>query len=537
MNGRAGICDHRWVRGRGGRFDVLILGGGAAGCVLAARLSEDPRRRVALVEAGPDYGHLDEGRWPAALLDARVDGALTYLRSRDGEPDPHDWGFDAGLSGIRAKVIGGCSSHNGCEALWGSSADYDEWAAATRDPSWGYAGLAPHLARAHATLRARPKAERHLSAVRRALLAAAARMGMPLLPDLNAPDAIVGAGSIPVNAVGTLRWGAAFAYLDPARHRPNLRVIADTTVDRIVLRNGRALGAVVRASGARGGRPLEAQVVVVTAGSYNTPTILGRSGIGAADELRALGIDPVVDLPGVGRDLIDHPYVLPAWSARRRLEAADERHLALEVPLALSEIKWASSRCAPGSWDVSIGAWSGRIFDQRAHVDVHLAGLAPCAMKAFSRGRVTLRSADPAVLPAIDHGFLTDPDGHDLAVLAEGVEVCREVGASREWRHWCGPETSPGAAVRGEALVAWIRANAAGTYHPAGTCRMGLAGDPGAVVDAHGRVFGVENLVVADASIFPTIPAANIHLSVLAAAEKLAADLAIAPDRAFGVGR
>ena len=111
------------MRSDGDRFDILILGGGAAGCVLAARLSEDPARRVCLVEAGPDYGHLDDGRWPPALLDARVDGALTYLQG--GGLDPHDWGFDAGLSGIRAKVIGGCSSHNGCEALWGSPADYD----------------------------------------------------------------------------------------------------------------------------------------------------------------------------------------------------------------------------------------------------------------------------------------------------------------------------------------------------------------------------------------------------------------------------
>ena len=281
----------------------------------------------------------------------------------------------------------------------------------------------------------------------------------------------------------------------------------------------------MRGAGEARSRTIAAATVVLAAGAYGTPAILGRSGIGAADELRALGIAPVVDLPGVGRDLIDHPYVLLSWAARRRLEAADRRHLDLEIPLALSEIKWASSRCAAGSWDITIGAWSGRIFDQRAHADVHLAGLAPCAMQAFSRGRVTLRSADPAVLPSIDHGFLTDPDGHDLALLAEGVEVCRAVGATPEWRHWCGPETAPGPEVRGEALVAWIRANAAGTYHPAGTCRMGRAED-GAVVDARGHLFGVERLVVADASIFPSIPAANIHLSVLAVAEKLAADLA-----------
>ena len=219
------------MRGDGDRFDVLILGGGAAGCVLAARLSEDPARRVCLVEAGSGLRPPRRGRWPPALLDARVDGALTYLRG--GGLDPHDWGFDAGLSGIRAKVIGGCSSHNGCEALWGSPADYDAWAAATGDASWGYEAFAPFLARAHATLRARPGAVGGLSAIRRALLGAGERLGLPLLPDLNAPDALRGAGSIPVNAVGTLRWGAAFAYLDPARGRPNLTILADTLVDRV----------------------------------------------------------------------------------------------------------------------------------------------------------------------------------------------------------------------------------------------------------------------------------------------------------------
>ena len=141
--------------------------------------------------------------------------------------------------------------------------------------------------------------------------------------------------------------------------------------------------------------------------------------------------------------------MLLSWATKPRLEAADERQLAREDPLALSEIKWASSRCAPGSWDITIGAWSGRIFDQRAHQDVHLAGLAPCAMHAVSRGRVVLRSADPTVLPRVEHGLLTDPDGHDLAVLEEGVDVCRAVAATPEWRYWCGPETVPGPAVGG----------------------------------------------------------------------------------------
>jgi choline dehydrogenase len=146
-------------------------------------------------------------------------------------------------------------------------------------------------------------------------------------------------------------------------------------------------------------------------------------------------------------------------------------------------------------------------------------------MHAVSRGRVSLRSADPTVLPRVEHGLLTDPDGHDLAVLEEGAEVCRAVAATPEWRYWCGPETVPGPEVTGRALRDWIRANSAGTYHPCGTARMGRADHPASVVDGTGRVLGTEGLVVADASIFPSIPAANIHVSVVAAAEKIAADL------------
>ena len=231
--------------------------------MLAARLSENASRRVALIEAGPDYGHHASGRWPASLLDGRADGALAALQT--GETETHDWGFDAGRSASRARVIGGCSSHNGCEVLWGSPADYDEWANLTGNSGWSYRELLPYLRRADQTIGTRPSQRAQLSPIRRALLSAASELGMVELADLNAPDALRGSGGIPVNARGTRRWGAAFAYLDPARPRPNLTIIADTLVDRVVLERGRAIGALVRRSGRE--YRLTADVVVLTAGS------------------------------------------------------------------------------------------------------------------------------------------------------------------------------------------------------------------------------------------------------------------------------
>ena len=286
-------------------FDVLVLGGGAAGCVLAARLSEDPRRRVCLVEAGPDYGRYADGRWPASLLDARVDGALTALGG--GPAESHDWGFP-GISASRARVIGGCSSHNGCEALWGSPADYDAWADLTGDRSWSYAGLAPYLRRATEALRVRPSVLGELSPIRRTIIDSGTEAGLPFLSDLNAPDALVGVGLIPVNAVGSVRWGAAFAYLDPARGRPNLTILADTLVDRVVVRNGRAEGAIVVVNGRAA--TLSAPLVVLAAGAFGSPAILQRSGIGDAGLLRNVGIPVVADIPAVGRQPL-RPSVRP----------------------------------------------------------------------------------------------------------------------------------------------------------------------------------------------------------------------------------
>ncbi len=237
------------------RFDVLVLGGGTAGSVLAARLSENPERTVCLVEAGPDYGPYADGRWPDDMLDAR---RLAF--SHAWETDRED------RSQLRARILGGCSAHNACVVIEGAPADYDEWG-----DGWTYDEIRPHLQRAREQLRTRPTAPAELTPWHRAFADAA-------------PDAI----PHDVNAVGMVRWNAAFAYLDPARSRPNLTILADVLVDRVLLDGARATGASTSAG------EIDAETVVLTAGAYGSPAILLRSGIG-----------PEHGLP-VGEGLCDH---------------------------------------------------------------------------------------------------------------------------------------------------------------------------------------------------------------------------------------
>jgi choline dehydrogenase len=432
-------------------YDVLVLGGGTAGCVLAGRLSEDPGRRVCLVEAGPDYGPYDEGRWPEDILDGRQ---LAFSHSWASAPEED-------RSQLRARILGGCSAHNACVLLEGAPSDYD-WG-----PGWSYESVEPFLRRAERELRMRETPFDTLSPWHRLFVDAAA-------PE----DTIVH----PVNAIGTVRWNAAFAYVDPARERENLTVLGDTIVDRVLLEGRRAVGAAT----AKG--ELRADTVVVAAGAYGSPGILLRSGI--------------VGLP-VGEGLLDHVGVGFSYEPTDRMR---EEMLAFEAsaPLWMGQvtIRARSSACAEGVCDLFFfpaadpgGAISAAVF----------------AMKPVSRGRVSLRSSDPEEPLAIDHGFLRDDRDRD--VLAEGVELVREFVSREAFRPWVAREDRPGADVRAEV---YVRAAKRGFFHPTGTCAIGR------VVDERCRVLGYEGLVVCDASVLPDIPRANTNLTVAAVAERVA---------------
>ena len=432
-------------------YDVLVLGGGTAGCVLAARLSENPARSVCLVEAGPDYGPYKEGGWPEDMVDGRS-LAFSHAWERADEDD---------RSQLRACILGGCSAHNACALLRGASADYDEWG-----NGWSHAELEPYLERAEEQFRMRRFADDELAPWQRAFTEAGRALGL-------------GGGPHPVNAVGSVRWNSAFAYLDPARARPNLTILADTLVDRIVLRDGRAAGAATSAGF------LDARTVVVAAGAYGSPAILLRSGL---------------DHLPVGENLRDHVGVGYEWVVDERLQRETAEY-EREYPLFMAQVTLSDESADlfvfPANEPLEEGgyAFTGVVF----------------AMKPLSAGRVSLASEDPAAPPLVEHGFLADE--RDVATLLRGIELVRELAETDPLASLLGAELRPGADAD---LEEYVRAEARGFFHPVGTCAIG------SVVDAQARVRGVENLVVADASIMPTIPRANTNLTTAALAERIA---------------
>ena len=467
-------------------FDVAIAGGGSAGCVLAARLSEDPARTVCLVEAGPDYGPRSSGAWPADLLDPR---SFTFT---------HDWGAGGEDNrSLGARVIGGCSTHNACMAVVGTPEDYDEWG-----PEWSHEAFAPYLARAREMLRVVPANTPEPGPLHAAFLEAAVDAGLPLLADPDDPTRPIGSASLPSNVVDGTRWNTAFAYLDEARGRPNLTVLCETTIDRVELDGTRAV-AVLTSAGER----IEAATIVLAAGAYFAPAILLRSGIGPEDDLRRHGIPVVAALP-VGEVLLDHHGTGIRWEPTAALDRATVDHVARSGPIFHPHAfaKAASSSCAPGSWDLHLLSWTNPA-DERIGYE---ASLAIFHLKPGSAGRVRLGSRDPSELPVVERGFLHDPG--DLATIVEGLQLAREVAARPPLARLLGSEREPGS----EDLGAYARRTLRNYFHPAGTCGIGR------VLDTDGRVLGIENLVVADASVMPTIPRANTNLTTVAVAERLA---------------
>jgi choline dehydrogenase len=465
--------------------DVVIVGGGTAGCVLAARLSENPDRSVCLLEAGPDYGPLEEGRWPREIVDA------TRM------PGTHDWGPGGeDERTLGARVLGGCSAHNECVVLQGSPADYDEWGDA-----WAYDRFATFLERARATLRTAPRNTDRPAPFFEAFVDAAVHAGHARLSDPDDPACPVGIAPYPANVVDGKRWNAAFAYLDRARERPNLTIADRTLVDRLVVDGSHAVGVV-----SADGRRFEAETIVVAAGAYFSPAILCRSGIGPERELLRHGIRTVGDLP-VGERLLDHCGTSVGWEPspdlRAALEKQEAEHTLFDAHVVL---KAASSACAPDTWDLHVLPVAGRDRDTGAW-DVRALFF---HMKPLSRGRLRLRSADPADLPVVERGFLRE--GGDLTTLREGLDLVRAFATTHPLSTLLGDERRPG----DEEPERFLRETTFSYFHPAGTCPIGE------VVDSDGRVLGVEGLVVADASIMPTIPRANTNLTTAAIAERIA---------------
>lgn len=474
--------------------DVVVVGAGSAGCVVAGRLAERGRD-VLLVEAGPDYGAVDSGRWPEELRNARMLATT------------HDWGYAADRWTFeRARVMGGCSSHNGAIAAVGQRVEYDHW----NLPGWSGDEVAAIYDEVVRRLRVRAYEPHEAGPFHARCLQAATDLGWPIASDLCDLDAGASFGLETVNVVGSTRWNAAFAYVDPVRDR--LRILDEALVDRFECGAGGVLLHVRRHGELL---EIEAGTLVLSAGVYGTPLVLERSGVGHPSVLQAAGVDLVHDLPGVGSNLHDHPMVHADRAVGAELQQwLDEAAATGFLPEEQTLGKFASSQSADGRYDMHVfpvcASDQTSFLFGRVHVEVS-------CVDVRSRGFVHITSADPEAHPLIDHRYLSDADGHDLAVLRDGLVL-----AERLLDH---PRL---ASVLGQRITDMstdqaIRDTVAHYYHPVGSCAMGSGQT--AVCDHDGRVHGLSGVVVADASLMPQITRANTNLPAVMIGERIARTL------------
>ncbi len=518
-------------------YDYVIVGAGSAGCVLANRLSADPSIRVLLLEAG------GQDRSPNIKIPAAFPKQFHTKLDWDynTEPEPHVDGRSLYIP--RGKSLGGSSSMNAMLYVRGRPLDYDLWESQGAQ-GWGYADVLPYFLRAEDNARGasefhgaggplRVSEQRSPRPLDRRLLDASEAAGIPRINDYNGPEQD-GVSMFQVTQRNGQRWSAGDGYLRPVAKRPNLEIRTKVTVLGVELEGARAVG--VRLRGRRGGEEVVRadREVLLCAGSIASPQLLMLSGIGPADHLREVGVDVVHDLPGVGFNLQDHPFVTLIW------EVSDQQTLyGAEKPRSLAE--WVLRRTGPLSSsvaevvaftrtrgglpaaDIQFHMGAAYFEDHGAETyDGHCMVIAPVLVSPVARGRIWLRSADPTAKPRILTNTLSEPD--DVASMVAGMQLAREIAAQAPLREITIKELKPGTDVSDrEDLEADLRRRLMLIYHPVGTCRMSDSGED-AVVDSELRVHGIENLRVVDASVMPVITGGNTNAPTIMVAER-AADL------------
>ncbi len=506
--------------------DIVIVGAGTGGCVLASRLTENPDLSVLLIEAGPR----------SRKLELKIPAAFSKLYRTEV-----DWGDSTtpqgGLDGReivfpRGRMLGGSAAMNAMMVLRGHPADYDAWAA-NGCPGWSWNDVEPAFARS--AQGPFPLAQqREPSMLTEAFVHAAQAVGIPFTDDLNAEDN-AGVGFVPVSQRRGRRFSVLDGYLKQAQRRPNLTVVTGALVTRVLLENGRAVGVAYRLHGEDvvEEEALAESEVVLCAGAIGTPHLLQLSGIGPRAALEAAGVEVLHEHAGVGANLLDHlanGLLVKTKGVETLATAESLRNLARWAILGrgpltsnLGEaVAFLRTRPDIPAPDLEL-LFAPVLFEEEGlkQPTEHGLTLAVVLLRPKSVGTVTLRSADARVPPAIDPRYLTDPSGLDIATILHGLRLARRVLSQEPLAGFVDGEILPGGEARSDDdLRAHIRQLSQTLYHPAGTCRMGS--DPLAVVDPALRVRGIEGLRVADASVIPELPSGHTNWPTVMIAERAA---------------
>lgn len=527
-------------------FDYIIVGGGTAGCVIASRLSSYlPTRQVLLVEAGPSDLNLDN------VLDLRQ-----WLTLLGGELD-YDYGTveqpmgNSFIRHSRAKVLGGCSSHNTLISFRPFRYDLDRWIE-KGCRGWDFDTMMRLIDKIRNTVH--PVHARHRNQLCKDWVQSCSdALDIPIIPDFNSEIRTngqlskgVGFFSVAYDPNNGHRSSASVAYIHPIlrgeEKRPNLTVLTDAHVSRIHVRDNVASGISVTLSSGKNVLINSRKEIILSAGAVDTPRLMLLSGLGPRAQLEGLGIPVIKDIPGVGENLLDHPETIIMWELNKPVPS-EQTTMDSDAGIFIRREPANSAGNDDSAADIMMHCYQIPFCINTARLgypvirDGYAFCMTPNVPRARSRGRIYLTSANPTIKPALDFRYFTDVEGYDAATLVAGIKLARKIALQSPFKSWIKREVAPGPAVQSdEEISEYARKVAHTVYHPAGTTKMGdVAIDELAVVDPELKVRGIRKLRIADAGIFPEMPSINPMLTVLAVGERAAELIALSDDLEQGI--